>query len=112
MAASKPAMPTSSPKLRGESDLAKVDAYVVQPEEYDELSELTDEFFQRADFLKDGVPVKRGRGRPSIEAPKQQVTMRLDADVIDAMRASAPGWQVRANEVLRAQFQSPDGDAS
>ncbi len=107
-----PAMPTSSSQLRGETDLAKVDAHVVQPDEHDELPELTDEFFRRADFHKDGVLVKRGRGRPSIEAPKQQVTMRLDADVIAAMRASGPGWQVRANEVLRAQFQRRDGNAS
>lgn len=112
MTASKPAMPHSSPRLSGETDLAKVDAHVVQPAEYDELPELTDEFFERADLHRGGVLVKRGRGRPPAATPKQQVTMRLDADVIAAMRASGPGWQVRANEALRAQFRQEDPDAA
>lgn len=112
MTASKPALPLSSLKLRGGTDLAKVDAHIVRPEEYDELPELTDEFFERADRHEGGVLVKRGRGRPPADTPKQQVTMRLDADVIAAMRASGPGWQVRANEALRAQFRQEDPDAA
>jgi uncharacterized protein (DUF4415 family) len=105
-------MPLSSPKLRGETDLAKVDAHVVRPEEYDELPELTDEFFEQADRHEGGVLVKRGRGRPPALTPKQQVTMRLDADVIAAMRASGPGWQVRANEALRTHFWRDDSGSA
>lgn len=41
------------------------------------------------------------RGRPRLERPKEQVTMRLDADVLNALRASGPGWQSRVNEILR-----------
>jgi len=41
-------------------------------------------------------------GRPPIgEAPKRQVTLRLDQDVIEAFRASGAGWQARMNDALR-----------
>jgi len=43
----------------------------------------------------------RPRGRPKAEAPKKLVSLRLDADVVDRLRKSGPGWQSRANEVLR-----------
>jgi uncharacterized protein (DUF4415 family) len=47
----------------------------------------------------------RRRGRPRIASPKRQVTLRLDADVIDGMRATGPGWQVRVNDTLRRWLQ-------
>lgn len=48
--------------------------------------------------------MKRGVGRPRTDNPKQQVTVRLDADVIAKMRESGPGWQVRMNQILRKGF--------
>ena len=50
-------------------------------------------------LTKEGV---RPIGRPPLgEAPKKQVTLRLDADVIDRFRATGKGWQSRINETLR-----------
>lgn len=44
--------------------------------------------------------MKRGRGNP--RAPtKDLVSLRLDKDVLATLRASGPGWQGRANEMLR-----------
>ena len=43
----------------------------------------------------------RRRGRPSLEAPKRLVSLRLDPDVIERFRATGPGWQSRVNQVLR-----------
>ena len=80
-------------------DLAKLDAHVIQPEEYEDIPELTDEWFAKATLHEGGVPVQRGR--PRSLSPKWQVTLRLDADVLDGMRATGPGWQTRANEALR-----------
>lgn len=40
-------------------------------------------------------------GRPRLERPKVPVTMRVDADVLDAIKASGTGWQTRVNQVLR-----------
>ncbi|WP_430914071.1 BrnA antitoxin family protein [Methylobacterium sp. sgz302541] len=66
----------------------------------DEVPELTDDWFDRAD-LKMGDRIVR-RGRPPLgAAPKRQVTMRLDADVLEKLRASGEGWQGRVNDVLR-----------
>ena len=51
--------------------------------------------------------VRRGRGRQ--KAPtKEQVTIRLDADITAHFRAGGPGWQARLNDTLRrAVFGRP-----
>lgn len=36
------------------SDLVKIDAHVIQPEEYEEIPELTDAFFECADVHLNG----------------------------------------------------------
>ena len=43
----------------------------------------------------------RRPGRPKAESPKVPVTMRVDADVLEAIKASGAGWQTRVNELLR-----------
>ena len=45
--------------------------------------------------------VKRKRGRPKLASPKKMLSLRLDQEVIDSLRASGPGWQRRANDMLR-----------
>lgn len=40
-------------------------------------------------------------GRPKSDNPKQQVTLRLDADVLEKFRAMGKGWQSRINAELR-----------
>jgi len=74
------------------SDLAKVDAHVIQPEEYEELPELTDEMMARAVFKVGGRPV-------SIN-PRKLLTIRLPADVIERWKSTGPGWQTRMAERL------------
>jgi uncharacterized protein (DUF4415 family) len=83
------------------TDLAKLDAHEIQPEEYEDIPELTDEFFEKADFYVGEKLIRRGRGRPPVEAPKKLVSLRLDQDVIDRFRAGGPGWQSRINAALR-----------
>lgn len=41
------------------------------------------------------------RGRPRLAQPKAALTMRVDADVLAALKATGPGWQTRINELLR-----------
>ena len=45
----------------------------------------------------------RGRGErgPQKTPTKQQVTLRLDRDVVERFRATGAGWQRRINEALR-----------
>ena len=46
-------------------------------------------------------PGDRGAGRPPSPNPKQQVTLRLDPDVLEKFRATGKGWQSRINAELR-----------
>lgn len=41
------------------------------------------------------------RGRPRLARPKVALTMRVDAEVKDALKSSGPGWQTRVNSLLR-----------
>jgi uncharacterized protein (DUF4415 family) len=39
--------------------------------------------------------------RPSAPGAKEQVTLRIDRDVLDYFQEAGPGWQERINEALR-----------
>ena len=69
------------------SDLARVAAHVIQPEEYEDLPELTDDMFARG-------KVNKG-GRPCAEDPKKLISIRLPETIIQKWRATGPGWQTR-----------------
>jgi uncharacterized protein (DUF4415 family) len=69
----------------------------------DDAPELTDEFFQRADLYQGEKLVRRGR--PKAIVTKEPVKIRLDADVLLALRATGDGWQTRINDTLRASLQ-------
>jgi uncharacterized protein (DUF4415 family) len=74
------------------SDLARVDAHVIQPHEYEELPELTDEMLARG-------KVNKG-GRPKAANPRKLISIRLPEDVIERWRATGPGWQTRMADRL------------
>ena len=84
----------------GLTDLARLDAHGIRPEEYDDIPELTEDWFAEADLHEGGRLVRRGR--PKLDRPKAQVTLRLDRDLLDGLRATGPGWQSRVNEALKA----------
>lgn len=74
------------------SDLTRVDAHTVAPEEYNELPELNDAMLARATINKGGRPVSAN--------PRQLISLRLPADVIALWKATGPGWQTRMAERL------------
>lgn len=80
------------------SDLAKIDAYTPGPDDYAEIPELQDEWFATAIAHEGGKPL---RGRPKSASPKQQVTLRLDREVVERFRQGGEGWQSRINAALR-----------
>jgi uncharacterized protein (DUF4415 family) len=48
------------------------------------------------------ILARRGRPPGSVSATtKQAVKLRLDPDVLAALRDSGPGWQTRVNSILR-----------
>lgn len=78
----------------------------------DEAAEWSDDAFTRAE-VRDGEKLVRPaggtltkRGRPRLDQPKQQITLRLDKSVIDRFRESGPGWQGRINEALKKAVAS------
>jgi uncharacterized protein (DUF4415 family) len=85
--------------------LAKVDAHVIQPHEYDEAPEWTDEQIAAADVYQGGKLIRRG-GRPKAERPRKAVSIRLPQDVLDHFRATGPGWQSRITEVLERSVRA------
>jgi len=39
--------------------------------------------------------------KPSVPGAKEQVSLRIDRDVLDYFQEAEPGWQERINEALR-----------
>ncbi|ADE14116.1 conserved hypothetical protein [Nitrosococcus halophilus Nc 4] len=81
------------------SDLKKVDAHAIQPEEYEELPELTDEFFDEADEYR-GNKLVRG-GRPKAKNRKILLSIRYSPEVVEYFRSTGEGWQARMDEALK-----------
>ena len=54
--------------------------------------------------------IRRARGRPREPTPKKQVTVRLDAEVIEAMKKDGAGWQTRMNATLRRELGLDEAD--
>ena len=65
----------------------------------DDAPELTDDWFQQANEYIGNKLVRRGR--PPAAVTKVALTVRYDADVIAAFRATGKGWQTRMNDALR-----------
>ncbi len=81
------------------SNFTKIDTHIVQPDEYDELPEWTDEMFASADVYIGGKLSKRGRPKSEIHA--KNISIRLDPTVENYFRSLGKGWQSRINSVLK-----------
>lgn len=81
------------------------------PALHDENPEWTAEMFARAKPAREVLSpellsqFKSKVGRPRLENPKTPVKLRLDADVVAALRSSGAGWQSRINSLLRSKLK-------
>ncbi|AFL49062.1 uncharacterized protein (DUF4415 family) [Sinorhizobium fredii] len=72
-----------------------------------EAPEATDEELAQARPFAEVFPdlaesIKRARGRPAVENPRKQISLRLDPDIIEHYkRKCGKGWQNRMNDDLR-----------
>jgi uncharacterized protein (DUF4415 family) len=73
----------------------------------DDAPPLTREMLDQAEFFDGNRFVRQGRGRPKLASPKEQINIRLDAEVLERLRANGPGWQTKINEILRASLGLP-----
>jgi uncharacterized protein (DUF4415 family) len=69
-------------------------------------AEATDEQLAQVKPFAEAVPelfesIRRARGRPAVEKPKQVVSIRLDQEVVSKFKATGKGWQAKINEVLK-----------
>lgn len=78
----------------------------------DDVPELTDDFFEQGEWKIDEKPVSAqegaaamrkalSRGRPKAESTKLALTVRYDAEVVEAFKSTGKGWQTRMNAALR-----------
>lgn len=71
--------------------------------------ELTDEQIAQAKPFREAFPdlaaaIDRElarRGRPPVENPRRQLSIRLDPEVLDYYKSTGKGWQSRINDALR-----------
>jgi uncharacterized protein (DUF4415 family) len=85
----------------------KPDPYMID----EENAPLTDEEIKtlrpaREFFAERGWEMPKPVGRPPVENPKRQVTLRLDAEIVDAFKAGGKGWQTRINDALAKSLKS------
>ncbi len=81
---------------RSETDWDRVSRMKDEDIDFSDLPEIPPEKFARAIVRKGLQPV----------AHKAQVTLRIDADVLEWFRAKGSGYQSRMNAVLRAYKQA------
>ena len=81
----------------------------------DDAPELTDEFFERGVWRigdktvsRDEAQAEAGRrrGRPAGSGTKVSTTIRFDAEVLAAFKATGDGWQTRMNDALKEWLSS------
>ena len=78
------------------TDWQRLDALQDEDIDLSDVPEITPEMFARA-------VVRRGLKPPP---GKQQITIRLDADVLKWFRAQGEGYQTRINALLRAYMEA------
>jgi uncharacterized protein (DUF4415 family) len=79
----------SKPRQLTPAELRRLDA---TPIDYSDIPPLGDEFFTKATV--------------AWPPAKQQLTIRLDADVLNWLKSNGRGYQTRINHILRAAMES------
>ncbi|QWF72505.1 BrnA antitoxin family protein [Methylomonas paludis] len=70
----------------------------------DDAPELTADFLEQADEFVGKHLIRRGR--PVTSRPKLALTVRYDADVVAAFKATGKGWQTRMNLALHDRLKT------
>ena len=62
--------------------------------------EIAEAAFKAATAKPPPLPLPETK-KPAVPGVKEQVTLRIDRDILDHFQADGPGWQVRIVEALR-----------
>lgn len=82
----------------------KTDPIPYEPEDgpYDPNdAEAARAFFAKADLIRNGKVVRRGKRGPQKAPTKRLVSIRLSPEVIDHFKSTGRGWQTRIDSTLR-----------
>jgi uncharacterized protein (DUF4415 family) len=63
-------------------------------------AEAAREWLAKADLIRKGKVVRRGKRGPQKTPTKKLVSLRLSSEVIDHFKASGRGWQTRIDSTL------------
>lgn len=88
-------MRKSAISRKSQTDWKRVDALKDAQIDFSDTPQLTPEMFARAVVRRGLEPVPR----------KEQLTIRVDRDVLEWYRKQGPGYQTRINALLRAYMQ-------
>jgi len=88
-------MKKSATSRKSRTNWRRVDALKNDRIDFSDTPELTPEMFARAVVRRGLKPVPR----------KEQLTIRVDSDVLEWYRKQGPGYQTRINALLRAYMQ-------
>ncbi|MEE8057018.1 MAG: BrnA antitoxin family protein [Pseudomonadales bacterium] len=83
---------------RSQTDFKRLDAMRDEDIDYSDIPELDDAFWEGA--------------RVVMPPGKKQLTLRLDADILDWMKAQGKGYQSRINAILRTYYEAHRNGAS
>jgi len=89
-------MKRSTTSKKSRTDWARVDAMKDEDIELSESPEIAPEMFARAVVRKGLKAVPR----------KEQLTLRIDSDVLDWFRKQGQGYQTKINALLRAYMEA------
>lgn len=76
------------------AEAERIEAIREEDIDFSDIPPLSDEFWKNAKRFGDVY-------RPQ----KKQITVRLDADVLDWLKSSGKGYQTRMNDILRHEMQ-------
>jgi uncharacterized protein (DUF4415 family) len=98
----------SADNMTDEEDAAITAAALADPDNPPLTDEQLAQFRRMEDVRPDLVRRFRGERGPQKSKPlKQQVSLRLDPDIIAHFKKRGPGWQSRINATLRKTLKLP-----
>lgn len=84
--------------------IARANLADMTPEEDAEITAAAEADPDARPFTDEEYARARRIGRPLSDSPKKLVSVRLDADVLERLRADGAGWQTRMNALLRTSL--------
>jgi len=90
------------PRTRTDWERVKREAELDAPIPYDpEDGPYDPNDTEAVDAFWNSGTITRGPGRPRQQITRTMISLRVDPDIVAALRASGRGWQTRVNALLR-----------